>query len=76
MIIRERLLTWCDGLLCGKSTCTLQWLVFDSEELKERIISAFVEMTAEMRHNTMQEYRDRLARVVKNDGHHVEARIS
>ena len=32
----------------------------DIEELKERIISAFDEMTAEMRHNTMQEFRDQL----------------
>ena len=48
----------------------------DIEELKERVSSAFDEVTAEMRHNTMREYRDRLARVVENDGHHIEVHIS
>ena len=49
----------------------------DMEELRERLISDFDEVTAEMCVlNTMQEYRDRLARVVENEGHHVEVHIA
>lgn len=48
----------------------------DITELKERITAAFDEVTVEMRHKTMQEYRDRLERVIETDGHHIEVHIS
>ena len=48
----------------------------DIPDLKQRIVSAFSEVTVDMRHNTIQEYRDRLNQVIETDGHHVEVHIS
>lgn len=42
------------------------------EELKNRIITAFDEITVEMRMKILLEYRERLYKIVENDGSHVE----
>ena len=39
-------------------------------------MAAFNEVTVEMRHKIMQEYRDRLERVVEIGGRHVEVHIN
>lgn len=48
----------------------------DIADLKQRIVSAFKEVTADMRQKTLHEYRNRLNKVVETDGHHVEVRTS
>lgn len=42
------------------------------DELKSRIRDAFAQVTDEMREKTVLEYRERLERVIENDGGHVE----
>ncbi len=44
----------------------------DIPDLKERIRDAFGEITVEMRQNALLSYRDRLEKVIENDGGHVE----
>uniref|UniRef100_A0A914VW53 Uncharacterized protein n=1 Tax=Plectus sambesii TaxID=2011161 RepID=A0A914VW53_9BILA len=44
----------------------------DIVELKDRIWNAFGQVSDEMRQKMLLEYRDRLKRVLKNEGGHIE----
>ncbi len=48
----------------------------DILELKARIVNAFGEVTSEMRQKTLLEYRERLEKVIENDGAHIEVHKS
>ena len=47
-------------------------IALNINELKNRIIAAFHEITVEMRMKTLLEYRERLYKIVENGGVHVE----
>ena len=46
------------------------------DDLKQRISNAFNEVTVEMRQKTMLEFKERLQRVIENNGDHVEVHNS